>query len=263
MEKITRSEKRQNRQQKRNEQHQVKNNLLLKNIGPKTKNQETVFRDFSNGKHLLIHGLPGTGKSFISLYLALEEIQKYKEYNNVTIIRSVVPSREMGFLPGSIKEKSKVYEAPYQSICNELYGRGDAYDILKSKNIIDFQTSSFLRGMTLDHTIILVDECQNMTYSELCTIITRAGNNAKIIFCGDYRQTDLKWDDEKIGIFHFMTILNKMTKYFSCIEFEEQDIVRSGLVKDFIIKTAQYENPKQRIVPVNASNFTEQSKAFH
>ena len=263
MEKITRSEKRQNRQQKRNEQHQVKNNLLLKNIGPKTKNQETVFRDFSNGKHLLIHGLPGTGKSFISLYLALEEIQKYKEYNNVTIIRSVVPSREMGFLPGSIKEKSKVYEAPYQSICNELYGRGDAYDILKSKNIIDFQTSSFLRGMTLDHTIILVDECQNMTYSELCTIITRAGNNAKIIFCGDYRQTDLKWDDEKIGIFHFMTILNKMTKYFSCIEFEEQDIVRSGLVKDFIIKKAQYETPKLRIVPVNASNFTEQSKAFH
>jgi predicted ribonuclease YlaK len=197
MEKITRSEKRQNRQQKRNEQTQVKNNLLLKNIGPKTKNQETVFRDFSSGKHLLIHGLPGTGKSFISLYLALEEIQKYKEYKNVTIIRSVVPSREMGFLPGSIKEKSKVYEAPYQSICNELYGRGDAYDILKSKNIIDFQTSSFLRGMTLDHTIILVDECQNMTYSELCTIITRAGNNAKIIFCGDYRQTDLKWDDEK------------------------------------------------------------------
>ena len=117
--------------------------------------------------------------------------------------------------------------------------------------------------MTLDHTIILVDECQNMTYSELCTIITRAGNNAKIIFCGDYRQTDLKWDDEKMGIFHFMTILNKMTKYFSCIEFEEQDIVRSGLVKDFIIKKAQYETPILRIVPVNAENFTEQSKAFH
>lgn len=263
MEKSTRSEKRQNRQQKRNEQQQVKNNLLLKNIGPKTKNQETVFRDFSSGKHLLIHGLPGTGKSFISLYLALEEIQKYKEYNNVTIIRSVVPSREMGFLPGSIKEKSKVYEAPYQSICNELYGRGDAYDILKSKNIIDFQTSSFLRGMTLDNTIILVDECQNMTYSELCTIITRAGNNAKVIFCGDYRQTDLKWDDEKIGIFHFMSILNKMPKYFSCIEFEEQDIVRSGLVKEFIIKKAQYETPKQRNVPVNATNFTEEQKIFH
>lgn len=263
MEKISRSVKRQNRQQKRNEQHQVKNNLQLKNISPKTKNQETVFRNFSSGKNLLIHGLPGTGKSFISLYLALSEIQNYKEYNNITIIRSTVPSRDMGFLPGSIKEKSKIYEAPYQAICTELYGRGDAYDILKSKNLIDFQTSSFLRGITLDNTIIIVDECQNMTYSELCTIITRAGNNAKVIFCGDYRQTDLKWDDEKIGIFHFMTILHKMIKYFSCIEFEEQDIVRSGLVKDFIIKKAQYENPKQRIVPVNAANFTEESKIFH
>jgi phosphate starvation-inducible protein PhoH len=263
MEKTSRSEKRQNRQQKRNEQQQVKNNILLKNIGPKTKNQETVFRDFSNGKHLLVHGLPGTGKSFISLYLALAEIEQYKEYKNVTIIRSTVPSRDMGFLPGSIKEKSKIYEAPYQAICAELYGRGDAYELLKSKNIIDFQTSSFLRGLTLDHTIIIVDECQNMTYSELCTIITRAGNNAKIIFCGDYRQTDLKYDDEKVGIFHFMNILNKMTKYFSCIEFDEQDIVRSGLVKDFIIKRSQYENPKQRIMPVNAANFTQESKIFH
>jgi len=242
MERLSRAEKRLMKQQKRQEANINKNNLSLKQVTPKTKNQEIVFRDFSNGKNLLIHGLPGTGKSFVSLYLALSEIDDFKTYHNVTIIRSVVPSRDMGFLPGNIKEKSKIYELPYQAICNELYGRGDAYEILKSKGIIDFQTSSFLRGLTLDHSIIIVDECQNMTFQELSTIITRTGQNARIIFCGDYRQTDLKFNDEKRGILDFMNILHKMNKYFTSIEFNEEDIVRSGLVKDFIIKKAAFES---------------------
>ena len=167
----------------------------------------------------------------------------------------------MGFLPGSIKEKIKIYEAPYQSICAELYNRGDAYEILKQKNIINFETSSFLRGMTIDNSIIIVDECQNMTYSELCTIITRAGNNSKLLFCGDYRQTDLKYDDEKSGIFKFMKILHRMTKYFTCIELTEEDIVRSGLVKDFIIKKTQIENSMR--VPVHAAANFSPPQAFH
>jgi phosphate starvation-inducible protein PhoH len=242
MERLSRAEKRLLKQQKRQETQVQKHNLSLKQVTPKTKNQEIVFRDFSNGKNLLIHGLPGTGKSFVSLYLALSEIEDFKTYHNVTIIRSVVPSRDMGFLPGNIKEKSKIYELPYQAICNELYGRGDAYEILKSKGLIDFQTSSFLRGLTLDHSIIIVDECQNMTFQELSTIITRTGQNARIIFCGDYRQTDLKFNDEKKGILDFMNILHKMNKYFTSIEFNEEDIVRSGLVKDFIIKKAAFES---------------------
>lgn len=242
MERLTRAEKRLIKQQKRQEAKQVKNNLILKSIIPKTKNQECVFKDFSNGRNILIHGLPGTGKSFISLYLALSEIEQYKDYNNITLIRSVVPSRDMGFLPGSIKEKSKIFELPYQSICAELYGRGDAYEILKGKGIVDFQTTSFLRGTTLDNTIIIVDECQNMTYSELCTVITRVGKNSRIIFCGDYRQTDLIYDDERSGILKFMKILERMNKYFSFVEFVEEDIVRSGLVKDFIIKKTAIEN---------------------
>lgn len=242
MERLSRAEKRQLKQQKRQEAQTTKNNLSLKQVSPKTKNQEIVFRDFSNGKNLLIHGLPGTGKSFVSLYLALSEIEDFKTYHNITIIRSVVPSRDMGFLPGSIKEKSKIYELPYQAICNELFGRGDAYEVLKSKNVIDFQTSSFLRGLTLDHSIVIVDECQNMTFQELSTIITRIGQNSRIIFCGDYRQTDLKYNDERQGIFEFMSILKKMNKYFTSIEFTEEDIVRSGLVKDFIIKKTQHDD---------------------
>lgn len=242
MDRLSRAEKRLLKQQKRQEQKQNKYNLELKTVTPKTLNQERVFKEFINGKNLLIHGLPGTGKSFISLYLALSEIEEYREFNSVTIIRSVVPSRDMGFLPGTIKDKSKVYEAPYQAICTELFNRGDAYEILKQKNQIQFETSSFLRGLTLDNTIIIVDECQNMTYQELNTIITRVGSNSKIIFCGDYRQSDLKWDDEREGIHMFMNILNRMPKYFSCIEFVENDIVRSGLVKDFIIKKNMVEN---------------------
>jgi phosphate starvation-inducible protein PhoH len=242
MEKVSRSQKRQQKQSKRNDEQKSKLHFNLKEINAITKNQGTVFRDFYNGKNLLIHGLPGTGKSFISLYLALSEIENFKSYTNITIIRSVVPSRDMGFLPGSIKEKSKIYELPYQAICAQLYGRGDAYEILKSKNIIDFQTSSFLRGLTIDNSIIIVDECQNMTFQELSTIITRTGEHARIIFCGDYRQTDLLYDRDKQGIIEFMKILKRMNKYFTCIEFNEEDIVRSGLVKDFIIKKTQYDD---------------------
>lgn len=255
MDKISRAEKRMLKKQKRNEEKiNVVNGLKIKSVKPKTQNQEIVFKDFTNGKNLLIHGLPGTGKSFISLYLALSEIENFRNYHKVVIIRSVVPSRDMGFLPGNIKEKSKIYELPYQEICRELYGRGDSYDILKNKGIIDFQTSSFLRGLTLDNSIIIVDECQNMTYSELSTIITRTGNNSKIIFCGDYRQTDLKYEDEKSGIFYFMKILKNMHKHFSCIEFTENDIVRSGLVKEFILTKAKYDTNLYNMVQMHVES---------
>lgn len=263
MDKLTRAEKRQSKQNKRQESQQQKNHLVLKSISPKTNNQEQIFREFTNGKNLLIHGLPGTGKSFLSLYLALNEIEKFKDYHNVMIIRSVVPSRDMGFLPGSIKEKSKVYEAPYAGICAELYGRSDSYEILKQKGIISFETSSFLRGVTIDNSIVIIDECQNMTYHELCTIVTRMGKNSKVIFCGDYRQTDLKYDDERSGIFHFMKIISSMKRYFSTVEMVVDDIVRSGLVKEFIIRKENYENPKVMVVPSNEYEMVRQPKVFH
>jgi len=262
MDKLTRAEKRQNKQSKRQESQQQKNNLVLKSISPKTNNQEQIFKEFVNGKNLLIHGLPGTGKSFLSLYLSLNEIEKFKEHHSIMIIRSVVPSRDMGFLPGSIKEKSKVYEAPYAGICAELYGRADAYEILKQKGVISFETSSFLRGITIDNTIVIVDECQNMTYHELCTIVTRMGKNSKVIFCGDYRQTDLKYDDERSGIFHFMKIIASMKRYFSSVEMMVDDIVRSGLVKEFIIRKENYENPKVMVVQSDGG-MVRQPKVFH
>jgi phosphate starvation-inducible protein PhoH and related proteins len=224
------------RRQLRKEQQQAKNSSLkIRNIQAKTQNQDKVFLDFDDGYNLLLHGLAGTGKTFISLYLALSDIlEGYGDQRSVTIVRSVVPTRDMGYLPGNQKEKSKVYEAPYSNICSELFGRGDAYEVLKGRGMIDFVTTSFVRGITMSNTTVIVDECQNLTFHELDSIITRLGDNSRIIFCGDFRQSDLVRDEDRKGVLTFMQILSRM-KGFTSVEFEEDDIVRSKLVKEYII----------------------------
>jgi phosphate starvation-inducible PhoH-like protein len=203
-------------------------------IKPLTENQKKVFEQFNQGKNLLLHGLAGTGKTFVSMYLALEELFESEDYNKVVLIRSVVPTRDMGFLPGNAKEKSKMYELPYYNICNELFGRGDAYEILKMKQIIEFQTTSFIRGTTYNDCILIVDEMSNMTFHELDSVITRVGQNCRIIFCGDFRQSDLLKTQEKRGLIDFMRIVQRLDNFAHC-EFTEDDIVRSGLVKEYII----------------------------
>ena len=219
----------------------VKNHFELKRINPLTANQEKTFNAYNNGYNLILHGYAGTGKSFISLYLALQEVLSGSTlYDKIVIVRSVVPSRDIGFLPGSIKEKIKVYEEPYKEICDTLFGRGDGYDVLKMKVLIEFTTTSFLRGTTFNNAIVIVDELQNMTFPELDTVMTRMGEYSKIMFCGDFRQTDLTKEAEKSGIKHFINITKKMSK-FEYVEFEKQDIVRSGLVRDYIIKRTEME----------------------
>ena len=140
----------------------------------------------------------------------------------------------MGFLPGNNREKTKVYEAPYYAICSELFERGDAYEYLKSKNIVDFISTSFIRGITLNNCIIVVDEIANMTLHELDSVITRVGKNCRVIFCGDFRQSDFSKEHEKNGLIDFMKILNRM-KSFEYVDFTENDIVRSSMVKEYII----------------------------
>jgi phosphate starvation-inducible PhoH-like protein/PhoH-like ATPase len=208
----------------------------LKPIEPLTDNQRKAFEAyFDRNKNLLLHGIAGTGKTFLSLYFALHDVlENVTPYKKVVIVRSVVPTRDMGFLPGNQKEKSKVYEAPYYSICTELFGRGDAYDILKNKNTVEFITTSFVRGITLNNTIVIVDETQNLTLHELDSIITRIGRNCKVIFSGDFRQSDLTKEQEKNGLKEFIRILDNM-KSFDYVEFEADDIVRSSLVKEYII----------------------------
>lgn len=212
-------------------------NLELKYITPKTENQCKAFDYYDDGYNLSLLGYPGTGKSFISLYLALNEIEQNKQNSpkSVTVVRSIVPSRDVGFLPGSAKEKAKVYEAPYIDICNQLYGRGDAYDILQKKGAIHFETTSYLRSITMNDTIIIVDECQNMNDGELHTIMTRVGENSRIIFAGDFGQNDLQFKrGEFSGLAKFQEILDRMNS-FARINFNANDIVRSGLVKEYIL----------------------------
>jgi phosphate starvation-inducible PhoH-like protein/PhoH-like ATPase len=183
----------------------------------------------------MLHGMAGTGKTYISLALALNDLLSEESLQHkVVIIRSVVPTRDMGFLPGSHKEKMAVYEAPYSAISAELFGRGDAYDILKNKGMVDFISTSFIRGITLSDCYVLVDEINNMTFHELDSIITRIGSNCRLILCGDFRQSDLTREQERNGLKDFMKIVDKLND-FSYIEFEQQDIVRSKLVKEYII----------------------------
>ena len=214
---------------------QISSSILLRKINPITPNQIKTFDSFENNNNLFLHGYAGTGKTFIATYLSLREILSGNEFDKLTIIRSAVPSRDMGFMPGSLTEKTRLFEAPYHEIVNDLFGRGDAYEILKIKRKIEFLTTSYIRGTTMDRSIILVDECQNMVFQELNTIITRVGSSSKIIFCGDYRQTDLNSRNELSGITYFSKIIKTMN-YFNFIEFNEKDIVRSALVKDYIIK---------------------------
>lgn len=212
-----------------------------KSFSPITRNQKRVFDYFSNN-HLVLHGMAGTGKSFLSLYLSLQAIlAKKSPYLKIVVIRSAVPTRDIGFLPGSLKEKIEAYEEPYKIIVSEIFGRGDAYGILKNKGQIEFVTTSYLRGITLDDCIVIVDEFQNCTFQELDTIITRIGENGKIIFSGDYRQSDLDKSRERAGMIKFLDILEKMYE-FEFVEFDAEDIVRSGLVKSYIIAKSELED---------------------
>lgn len=211
----------------------------LRHVSPLTPNQEKTFAAYRQGYNLICHGYAGTGKSYVSLYLALDELLSGRSsYDKIVIVRSVVPSRDVGFLPGSIKDKIRVYEEPYKEIVDDLFGRGDGYDILKMKNMIQFTTSSFLRGLTFNNAIVIVDEIQNFTFPEIDTVITRMGDNSRAIFCGDFRQTDLVNDRDKSGIHKFINITRKMSG-FAYIEYEKHDIVRSGLVKEYIIKRTE------------------------
>lgn len=217
-------------------EHEPRNPFQLRNVEPLTENQRKAFESyFDDNKNLLLHGIAGTGKTFLSMYFALKDVlDNNTNFKKVVIVRSVVPTRDMGFLPGNQAEKSKVYEAPYFSICTELFGRGDAYDILKNKKIIDFVTTSFIRGITLNNTIIIVDETQNLTLHELDSVITRIGKNCKVIYSGDFRQSDLTKEQERNGLRDFMRILDNM-KSFEYVEFDQNDIVRSSIVKEYII----------------------------
>ena len=217
------------------------NSEQLTEIKPLTDNQKLVFDAYENNKNLFLYGCAGTGKTFIAMYLALKEILSNKTaYEKLYVVRSLVPTREIGFLPGDHEDKAHLYQIPYQNMVKYMFKMPDdpafemLYDNLKAQETISFWSTSFLRGTTLDNAIVLVDECQNLNFHELDSIMTRVGNDSKIIFAGDIAQTDLVKTNEKNGILDFMKILEIMDE-FANIEFDVNDIVRSGLIRNYII----------------------------
>ena len=217
------------------------NGEYLLDIDPLTDNQKKLFDSYAEQKHLVAYGCAGTGKTFITLYNALREVlDERTPFEKIYLVRSLVATREIGFLPGSYEDKSDIYQIPYKNMVKYMFQlSSDAefemlYGNLKAQETIKFWSTSFLRGTTLDNSIVIVDEFQNCTSHELDSIITRVGENSKIMFCGDATQSDLIKTNDRNGIVNFMSILRKMPS-FDIIEFGVDDIVRSGLVKEYII----------------------------
>ena len=216
-------------------------NTYLLDIEPITDNQKKLFDSYADGKHLVAYGTAGTGKTFISLYNALADIlDETTPYERIYLVRSLVSTREIGFLPGDHEDKADIYQIPYKNMVKYMFQMPtDAdfemlYGNLKAQESIKFWSTSFIRGTTLDNAIVIVDEFQNLNFHELDSIITRIGENSRIIFCGDASQSDLVKTNDRNGIHDFLNILRKMPS-FDIIEFGIDDIVRSGLVKEYII----------------------------
>ena len=214
---------------------------LMRKIEPLTENQEELFRCYKLDQNLVAYGCAGTGKTFITLYNALKDVlDERTPYEKIYIVRSLVATREIGFLPGDHEDKSSLYQIPYKNMVKYMFAMPtDAdfemlYGNLKTQGTISFWSTSFIRGTTLDNAIIIVDEFQNLNFHELDSIITRVGENSKIMFCGDATQTDLQKTNEKNGIIDFMKVLRHMPS-IDIIEFGVEDIVRSGLVKEYIL----------------------------
>ena len=207
-----------------------------------TKNQTEVLKEYKKGKCLFLYGSAGTGKTFITLHSALKEVLDPKTpYQRVYVVRSLISTREIGFLPGDEEDKSALYQAPYDNMVRFMFKMTTEdqfaflYDRLKQQDSLMFLSTSFLRGITLDNAIVIVDECQNLNFHELDTIMTRVGQDSKIMFCGDFDQTDLTKAGEREGLGNFMKIIDSMKEFYLC-EFDIGDIVRSGLVRSYIVQ---------------------------
>ena len=220
---------------------EITNSDLVK-VEPITDNQKIVFESYKKGQNQFLFGCAGTGKTFISLYLAFQEVLKNETpYDKVVVVRPLIPTREIGFLPGDEEDKAALYQVPYQNMVQFMFKQPNEqafsmlYDRLKQQGSFYFLSTSFLRGLTFDNSIIIVDECQNLNFHELDTIVTRVGQDSKIIFCGDFMQTDLSKTNEKNGLHDFLRILEEMEE-FNCVEFNIGDIVRSGFVRNYLIQ---------------------------
>lgn len=202
-----------------------------------TPNQEKFFEIYKRGGYFtFLLGSPGVGKTMIAMAKAIEDVlDKSSTFKQLVVVRSTVSTRDQGFLPGTIEEKSEIYELPYKEIAQTLFNRTDAWSRLKEQGYARFIPSSYIRGISIDDSIVLVDEVQNMTWGELSSIIGRVGHRSKIIFAGDKFQNDLtRQKNDVSGLDEFLRVAKTMDE-FEAVYFTPDDIVRSSLVKSFIV----------------------------
>lgn len=210
-------------------------------IEPLTPSQKEVFDAYEKGNSLVLAGSAGTGKTFVALSLALEDaLDKETHYDKVVIVRSIVPTRDIGFLPGNEEEKKDAYTGPYKSACTELFNDPESWVKLTNSGVVQFLSTSFIRGMTINNAIVVIDEMQNLTFHELDSVITRVGRNCKFIMAGDYYQSDFDKEKDKNGILKFLEIIEQL-RNFRVIEFGWEDIVRSDFVRDYIMTKEMLE----------------------
>jgi phosphate starvation-inducible PhoH-like protein len=223
----------------RNQSTALFNIQSLLKVEAKTENQQRAFDYFLEGYNLILSGSAGSGKTMLALYLGLKSLL-LRKYEKVVIVRSIVPTRNIGFLKGSQAEKEEIYEQTYKHLVNKLLPTiPNAYDVMKKEKTIEFTSTSFIRGNNIDKAVVIIDEFSNLTYHELSSVITRLGENCKVIFSGDFFQSDLRYSDEKAGVLQFLKVLSNMPEDFKRVDFTIDDVVRSGLVKRFLI--SEYE----------------------
>lgn len=213
----------------------------MKAIKPLTRNQELVFDLYADGYNLILNGFAGCGKTMVAIYLALNEIlDPESPYEKLMIVRSCSPTKNTGFLKGSLEEKEAVYEIPYSPIFDKIFKKKNQYKFMKEAGIVEFESTSYMRGVTLDNTIVVFDEVSSATYHEISTIITRLGNNSKVVLCGDSLQNDLIYERNlQSGYEKFIKISNMMPDFRS-VNFTVDDCVRSDFVKSFLIAEQRY-----------------------
>ena len=220
---------------------------LMHKMHPLTDNQAKLFDSYERGQNILAYGSPGTGKTHVLLYNALKDVLNERTpYDKIIIVRSTVQSLEIGFVPGNVGEKIAPFESPYKHMVKSMFDLNTdedfemLYGLLKNENVLDFMCVSFLRGTTFDNCILIVDECQNLNYHHLSTIITRVGQDSKIFFAGDSKQSDLVKQSERKGFLDFAEVLKRMEE-FDLVQFGIEDVIRSGIVRSFLIAEHEYE----------------------
>jgi len=208
----------------------------LRRVFPITESQKELYTSYINGYNVCAAGSAGTGKSYLALYLAFDDILNADtQCDHVIIVRSAVPTRNIGFKPGTTEEKLAEYETPYIDICTDLFRRKSTYGDMKKANLLTFVDTSCIRGQTWNDAVVIIEEVENMNFHEINSVMTRIGKNSKVIITGDIKQTDLlSSNKDTSGMVEALRVLERIPS-FKTVQFTRNDIVRSGFVRDWII----------------------------